>query len=111
MGIEFSSVSNFLSLQTTTESNSEINNNCCELPAFPFGFRDPLTAVGSWDGAFVAGYDHPWSSKITAAFFDDGMDFIGHPSLSELKATVEELKQKGWTPMERYDIWSTAYVF
>lgn len=73
------------------------------------GMRRPGTPEGAWQDAYVAGIDS--NGGITAAYFENNRDYIGHPaSWAEVERELHALAQKGWMPMTRDDLRSTAGI-
>ncbi len=83
------------------EEEKELN----EILKEPIGFRKPDSKMGSWTGAFVAMKS---GKLVTAGFFENNSDFIGNPSLKELKKTIMQLKNEGWLEMGLMDIKLTS---
>lgn len=72
------------------------------------GLRKIGTAEGVWRNAYMAGEDY--DGNITAAIFEDGMDYIGHPqSWDEVELMMKKLVEKeGYRPMTESDMYLTG---
>jgi hypothetical protein len=75
-----------------------------------FGCRHPDSEPFSWDRALVFG-KYEGSSGITAAMFQNGMDFIGHPrDYREAYLEYNHCVKEGWIPMSKEDLEKTSGV-
>lgn len=79
-----------------------------EIPAdHVFGCRDPSTTLGSWSKAYV--FCEQGTSRV-GAVFDDGKDYIGHPTLEEAGRQYLKFLKDGWVPMTTEDITKTSGI-
>jgi len=78
---------------------------------FAFGCRHKDSQKGSWDRAFVVVKEFG-NPSITASYFDNGMDFIGHPkSVNQaIKDYNRYIEMKDWIRMNVTDIEKTSGV-
>jgi hypothetical protein len=74
------------------------------------GMRRPGTEIGSWEGAYVAVLEK--DGKITAAYFENKKDYIGHPK--DWGAVMKEYHalqfDRHWMVMSNVDLQKTAGV-
>ena len=76
---------------------------------YVFGCRHPKSD-GIWNDAFIVAKSVD-SSTITAAMFQNGMDFIGHPEdFSVALKQYEQLISENWIPMDTNDVKKTSGV-
>jgi hypothetical protein len=81
-----------------------------EKTEYVFGCRHPDSKPFSWDRAMVVAKIVN-SSNITAAVFQNGKDFIGHPkNYYEAYKCYAEFIKNGWIPMKYEDLKKTSGV-
>lgn len=74
-----------------------------------FGCRDPKSEVNLWGGAFVI--CKSVGGTITAAQFENNMDYIGHPkTYNDAMISYNIFIERGWLPMSKDDLEKTAGV-
>jgi hypothetical protein len=75
-----------------------------------FGCRHPDSKPFSWDRAMVVA-KLANSDTITAAVFENGMDYIGHPkTYDEAYKSYDTFIKEGWVPMTPEDLKKTSGV-
>lgn len=77
---------------------------------FAFGARHPKSDKFSWNNAVVF-CKAKGDDSITAAVFQNGMDYIGHPN--DYNDVVKQYKAylgMGWKPMDKEDIEKTSGI-
>ena len=82
---------------------------CTKIPDYsPIGYRKPGTKIGSWTGAYVA---LAQKGIISAAFFENNIDYICHPKKwCVIETHVLNLVDNGWIKMTAEDLELTAGV-
>lgn len=77
---------------------------------YAFGCRDPKSQVNTWSGAFVICKTVD-SNNITAAHFENNMDYIGHPKrYNDAIISYNMFIKRGWLPMSKEDLEKTAGI-